>query len=142
MTARTASVARRAPAIGGAGVQVGHRLDVGERGIDRVAHALLIERVPFSAVGVEPERERGRRADADREPAAAAVLVERDLRRRRDEGEVALPRVDLMKADADAPLRPDRKAHRGEAGGLRQRRHHRADEEIRGRDLGALSPLR
>ena len=41
-----------------------------------------------------------------------------------------LPRVDLVEADADPRLGPDREAHRGQAGGLRQRRHHRTDEEF------------
>ena len=57
------------------------------------------------------------RADAERDPSAAAVVVERDLRRRRDKGEIALAGVDLVEADADARLAPDRKAHCRQAAG-------------------------
>ena len=99
-------------------------------------------RVPMSDVGhrVEPQRHRRYAADAERDPAADAVVVERDLRRRRGEGEVAPAGVDLVEADADARLAPDRKAHRREAAGRRQRRHHRPDEEIGSRKSRAVVP--
>ena len=68
-----------------------------------------------------------------------AVLVERDLRRRRGKGEIAAAGIDLVETDADARLVPDRKAHRREAAGRGQRRHHRPDEEVGGGNLGDRS---
>ena len=65
-----------------------------------------------------------------RQRARTGRRVERDLRRRRHEGEIALPRIDLVEAHADPRLRPDRKARLGKAGGQRQRGHHRPEEEI------------
>ena len=43
----------------------------------------------------------GRRADADGDAFAFAVGAQLDLRRRRDEGKIAAPRIHLVKADAD-----------------------------------------
>ena len=85
---------------------------------------------------IEPQRHGGDAADTKRDTPAAAVVVERDLRRRRGKGEIAAARIDLVEADADARLAPDRKAHRREAAGRGQRRHHRPDEEVRGGTFG------
>ena len=103
-----------------------------ERGGDGLAHTRFVQARAFERLAdrVEPHRRRRDRADAEREPPARAVLVERDLRRRRREREVALARADLVEANADARLAPDRKADRGKTAGRRQRRHHRADEEF------------
>ena len=77
-------------------------------GVERAAGQLLLG-------AVEPDRKIGRRADADGDAFAFAVGAKLDLRRRRDESEIAAPRIHLMKADADSFAAPDRKAHAGQA---------------------------
>ena len=91
---------------------------------------------------VEPQRKIGHRADADGDAFAFAVVAKLDLRRRRHEGEVAAPRIHLVKADADLFTPPNRKAHAGQHRAGRQRRDHRPDEEIARRDLAVLPPAR
>src|SRR3989442_759163 len=72
---------------------------------------------------------------------AWAVIVQRDLRGRRHEREVAAPRTDLVEADADMRLTPDREADGGETAGLGQDRRHRSEEEIRRRDVDRAGAL-
>ena len=114
--ARAASVAGDAAAIGGRGVQIVERLDVGERGRTASAHAFR-RRARCRSIAARHSSSRSgtsvAAADADGERCARAVAVERDLRRRRDEGEVAAPRIHLVEADADPRLGPNRKAHAG-----------------------------
>ncbi len=114
--ARSASVDRDAAAIFGGGVQVGNHFDVrrAPRSARRRSTLPSSARAPCSASATESSRS-GTAAAAPMPIAArqaAAVVVERDLRRGRHEGEIALAGVDLVKADADRPLRPHRKAHR------------------------------
>ena len=127
-------------AIFGRGVQVGHRLRCPPSAALTASRTLPsskrfgLQRLRHR---IEPQRHGGRSADADGRARAAAVGVERDLRRGRHEGEIALPRVDLVEAHADPRLRPHRKARLGEACGQRQRGHHRTEKEI-GRRHGTV----
>ena len=141
--ARTARIDGGAQAITRRRVQIGHRLDAGKRRADRGAYRGLLDAPADERRrdGVEPQRNGGDRADADGGTAADAVLVEGHLGGRGREREVAAAGVDLVEGAADARLAPDRKPHRGEAGRRRQRRHHRSDEEIGGRDLAALGAV-
>ncbi len=101
-----------AAAVFGRGVQIGERLDIGERLAHRRVHRLGIERAARQLLlgALEPHGKIGGRADADGDALAFAVVAELDLRRRRHEGEIAAPRVHLVKADADFAV-PNRKAH-------------------------------
>ena len=95
--------------------------------LDSLAHRAFVEALALQLLRhrIEPQRHGGRRTDADGRARAAAVGVERDLRRGRHERKIALPRVDLVEAHADPRLRPHREARLREAGGQRQRGHHR-----------------
>src|SRR5258705_13788459 len=100
---------RRAPAIVGRRMQVGQRLDIGERRAHGVAGDRFLRPRADERIGHRIESQRARRyaADAQRDTPADAVVVERDLRRRRGKGEIAPAGIDLMEADADALLAPD-----------------------------------
>ena len=121
---------RDAAAIGGAGMQIAHRIDIGRGGIDRFRHRCRIQPGANQRRHIEPQRPVADAADAERDLEAAAVIVERDLRCRGDERKIRAPRADLEKADADALVRPDRKPDRADAFALIDRGQHRPDEEI------------
>src|SRR5258708_29477772 len=75
-------------------------------------------------------------AVAQRDVDAVVIVIQRDLRGGRHEGEIRAPRADLEEAGADARVAPDRKADRTNAFALPDRRQHRPDEEIIRRHRG------
>src|SRR5262245_38986640 len=79
---------------------------------------------------IEPGRHRRGATDADRAAHTASLRIERDLGCGCNIGKVALASADLVKADANALLLPDRKVRLDKAAARRQRRRHRSDEEI------------
>ena len=104
---------RDAAAVFGRGVQIGERLDIGERVAHRRVHRLVVERACPSSCCSALSSRMGKSVAAPTPMAmrlAFAVVAELDLRRRRHEGEIAAPRIHLVKADADF-AEPDRKAH-------------------------------
>jgi len=121
---------RHAAAIGGAGVQIAHRLDIGAGGFDGLACRCGIEPGSNERGHIEPQRPVGDAAKAERDVEAISLIIQRDLRRGGDEGKIRTPRADLEKARTDAPMRPDRKPDRAHALALADRGHHRSDEEI------------
>ncbi|MEJ2379481.1 MAG: hypothetical protein P8Y71_30225 [Pseudolabrys sp.] len=126
-------------------MQVAQHLDTAKRRAYRVAHFRFVERAAgqFLLGGVEPHWRIGGGAQADGDAAALAVAVERDLRRRRHESEVATPRIHLVKAGADRLPLPDGKAHACQAGAIRQAVGHQPGEEFARRQLsvGAASAI-
>src|SRR5439155_22817575 len=79
------------------GVQVGQRLDIGEGGAHGFARDSLLgpRRLQRLGDGVEPQWHIGGRADADRQPPADPVFIERNLRSRGHISEIAPPRTRL-----------------------------------------------
>ncbi len=124
-------------------MQVAQRLDVGERRAHGRTRNGRLHARPFERLRhrIESHGAGRHRADPQRHASADAVVVERDLRRGRGEGEVAPACADLVKTHADARIAPARKAHGGKTGGRGQRRHHRSDEEIGGRNFCARGAL-
>ena len=119
MMARTASVVGGAPAIGGRRVQVGRaaryrRARRRRPRAPRLAHRCACRPAPL-------RRASSRSGNAvtapmpTREAPAHAVLVERNLRRRRHKGEVARRALTSWKPVPMRALGPDREPHRGEA---------------------------
>ena len=76
--------------------------DIGQRCLRGVSDFDLVESVAHQRVGhrVESHRHSRRRTKTDRRAGAQPFGIERELRRGGHEGKIALPRIDLVKADA------------------------------------------
>src|SRR3974377_524594 len=133
MTARMGNRASRelvggAAAVFGRSMQIGQRLKIGERLAQRRTDHLLIDRRALELLlgGRESHWEIGRGAYADGDALAFSIGPKLDLRRCRDESEVAAPCVHFVEADADL-AQPHRKANAGETGSGGQGRRPPSD---------------
>ena len=95
-------------------MQVVGGFQFGGGGLDGLAHRTVLQSRSNQGFGdsVQAHRNIAGSAQPDGERRAAAVRIQRDLRRRRDEREIALARRHLVEAGADAALGPDRESAR------------------------------